>query len=184
MLGQKRCLVWNTQRTASSFQIYKENRLLTNYCLLNFYVCGMSIGNNSSLFHKSDMVYKIWQLWNIQKNTKHLCVVRNEDEKNFQYNGSEGNLQTLWCIQKKPCLHFIFVFCDTLIHYFKKIAYIKTLDKIQKQSHWYRYTGLLLSHIFVTHQPSSKTTWRKHKKCYLSTDTIKSIHIEQNCLFI
>lgn len=153
-------------------------------CLLNFYVCGMSIANNSSLFHKSDMVYKIWQLWNIKKNTKHLCVVRNEDEKNFQYNGSEGNLQTLWCIQKKTLSSFYSCFLWHSNSLFKKIAYIKTLDKIQKQSHWYRYTGLLLSHIFVTHQPSSKTTWGKHKKCYLSTDTIKSIHIEQNCLFI
>lgn len=61
----------------------------------------------------------------LKKKNKHLCVVRNEDKKNFQYNGSEGNLQTLWCIQKKPCLHFILVFCDTLIHYLKKLPISK-----------------------------------------------------------
>lgn len=144
----------------------------------------MSIGNNSSLFHKSDMVYKIWQLWNIQKNPN-ICVWSETKMKRiFNINGSEGNLQTLWCIQKKTLSSFYSCFLWHSNSLFKKIAFIKTLDKIQKQSHWYRYTGLLLSHIFVTHQPSSKTTWGKHKKCYLSTDTIKSIHIEQNCLFI
>lgn len=60
-----------------------------------------------------------------QKKNKHLSVVRNEDKKNFQYNGSEVNLQTLWCIQKKNQSSSIFVFCDTLIHYLKKLPLSK-----------------------------------------------------------
>lgn len=85
------------KETAWSFQIYKENWLLTNYCLLNFYVCGLSIANNSSLFHKSDMVYKIWQLWSIKKKTQTFVCGQ---KRRWKYIGSEGNIQTLWCIQK------------------------------------------------------------------------------------
>lgn len=69
------------------------------------------------------------------KKKPNICVWSETKMKRiFNINGSEGNLQTLWCIQKKTCLHFILVFCDTLIHYLKKIAFIKTLDNLRFKS--------------------------------------------------
>lgn len=60
------------------------------------------------------------------KKTPNICVWSETKMKRiFNINGSEGNLQTLWCIQKKPCLHFILVFCVTLIHYLKKLPLSK-----------------------------------------------------------
>lgn len=125
-------LVWNRQHDPFKSTKKTDCSLINVYWISMYVECQLEI-----ILH-----YFIKVTWYIKsdncgtsKKKPNICVWSETKMKRiFNINGSEGNLQTLWCIQKKPCLHFILVFLWHSNSLFKKIAFIKTLDNLRFKS--------------------------------------------------
>lgn len=129
------------------------------------------------------MVYKIWQLFVEHPNKQtFVCGQKQKWKQISMYKHWFTNLVVYGI--KPICIYFCFLWHSNSLFEKKNCLY----QNFREDSIVIILPCLyrIVSHncIFITHQPASNTTRGKHKKCYLSTDTIKSIHIEQNCLFI